>query len=39
MAALKKDPPPPTPSEKACPQCLMLVPIAAKKCGHCTSAI
>jgi large conductance mechanosensitive channel len=27
------------PTTKDCPQCLMPVPIAAKKCGHCTSAI
>lgn len=31
--------PPPTPTEKNCPQCLMIVPIAAKRCGHCTSVI
>jgi len=24
---------------KACPQCLMDVPVAAKKCGHCTSVL
>jgi large conductance mechanosensitive channel len=27
------------PTTKSCPQCLMEVPVAAKKCGHCTSAI
>jgi large conductance mechanosensitive channel len=27
------------PSTKDCPQCLMSIPIAAKKCGHCTSAL
>lgn len=26
-----------TPTTKDCPQCLMPIPIAAKKCGHCTS--
>ncbi|MEW6071367.1 MAG: large-conductance mechanosensitive channel protein MscL [Planctomycetota bacterium] len=31
--------PAPAPTTKSCPQCLMAVPIAAKKCGHCTSAI
>ena len=36
---LKKPPPPADPTERSCPQCLMLIPIAAKKCGHCTSAI
>ncbi len=41
MNRLKKSEPPPAPAatEKACPQCLMLVPLAAKRCGHCTSAI
>lgn len=29
----------PAPTTKECPQCLMPVPLAAKKCGHCTSAI
>ncbi|HXW60510.1 MAG TPA: large-conductance mechanosensitive channel protein MscL [Myxococcota bacterium] len=24
-------------TQKDCPQCLMLIPIAAKKCGHCCS--
>lgn len=24
---------------KDCPQCAMPIPIAAKKCGHCTSAV
>ena len=24
---------------KDCPQCAMAIPIAAKKCGHCTSAV
>ncbi len=36
---LKKSPPPADPTEKPCPQCLMLIPIAAKKCGHCTTAL
>jgi large conductance mechanosensitive channel len=26
-----------TPTTKDCPQCAMQIPIAAKKCGHCTS--
>jgi len=29
----------PAPTTKACPQCLMDVPLAAKKCGHCTSQL
>jgi large conductance mechanosensitive channel len=24
---------------KDCPQCLMTIPVAAKKCGHCTSTL
>ena len=30
---------PPPPNTRDCPQCLMNIPIAAKKCGHCTSAV
>ena len=30
---------PPAPHTKDCPQCLMNIPFAAKKCGHCTSAV
>ena len=30
---------PPAPSEKDCPFCLMRVPLAATRCGHCTSEI
>jgi large conductance mechanosensitive channel len=29
----------PDPTEKDCPECLMKVPLAAKRCGHCTSPI
>ena len=32
-------PPPPPPSTKDCPQCAMPIPLAAKKCGHCTSGV
>ena len=33
-------PKPPAPvTTKDCPQCAMPIPIAAKKCGHCTSAV
>jgi large conductance mechanosensitive channel len=31
--------PPPPPPMKDCPQCAMSIPAAAKKCGHCTSAV
>jgi large conductance mechanosensitive channel len=27
------------PASKDCPQCAMPIPVAAKKCGHCTSAL
>jgi large conductance mechanosensitive channel len=36
---LKKADPIPEPTEKSCPQCLMMIPKAAKKCGHCTSTL
>jgi large conductance mechanosensitive channel len=39
ISSLKKSPPPAEPTEKTCPQCAMLIPIVAKKCGHCTSNI
>jgi large conductance mechanosensitive channel len=33
-------PKPPAPvTTRACPQCAMQIPVAAKKCGHCTSAV
>ncbi len=33
-------PKPPAPvTTKDCPQCAMAIPMAAKKCGHCTSAV
>ena len=37
--ALKRQEPAPTPTEKKCPQCMMLIPIDAKRCGHCTSTL
>ncbi len=30
---------PAAPTSKDCPQCLMSIPLQAKKCGHCTSAV
>ena len=35
----KPAPPPPPVTTKDCPQCAMPIPLAAKKCGHCTSAV
>jgi large conductance mechanosensitive channel len=33
-------PKPPAPvTTKTCPQCAMAIPVAAKKCGHCTSTV
>ena len=31
--------PPPPVTTRDCPQCAMAIPLAAKKCGHCTSAV
>lgn len=41
MNALKRDQPAPAaaPTEKPCPQCAMNIPIAAKRCPHCTSPL
>ena len=39
MNKLKKQPPPADPTTKHCPECLMTVPIKAKRCGHCTAQI
>jgi len=36
---LKRTPPPADPTTKSCPECLMEVPKAAKRCGHCTSTL
>jgi large conductance mechanosensitive channel len=30
---------PPAPATKDCPECLMTIPLAAKRCGHCTAVI
>lgn len=35
----KEEGPPPPPTEEQCPYCLMLVPIAATRCPHCTSEL
>ena len=34
-----KPAPPPAPTTKDCPQCAMAIPLAAKRCGHCTSQL
>ena len=38
-ARLKSGEPPPAPTTKKCPECLSEVPIAARRCAFCTSAI
>ena len=35
----KKPEAPAAPTTKECPQCAMTIPIAAKRCGHCTSQV
>ncbi|MGC1905128.1 MAG: large conductance mechanosensitive channel protein MscL [Candidatus Acidiferrum sp.] len=36
---VSKPEPPGPPTTKDCPACAMSIPIAAKKCGHCTTAL
>ena len=36
---LRKPEPVAAPTMKDCPQCAMSIPIAAKKCGHCTTVL
>ena len=37
MARMKRGEVPPDPTTKKCPECLSEIPIAAKRCAHCTS--
>jgi len=39
LARMRRGEAPPDPSTKECPECLSVVPIAAKKCAFCTSAL
>jgi large conductance mechanosensitive channel len=39
MARLRSGEPTPDPTTKSCPECLMEIPIAARRCAHCTSVI
>ncbi len=42
MNTLKKSEPaapPPAAAEKPCPECLMNIPLKARKCAHCASAV
>ncbi len=39
MAKVNKPAPPAAPTTKPCPECLSEIPLAAKKCAFCTSAV
>ncbi len=39
LARLRRGEAPPDPTTKKCPECLSVVPIAARKCAFCTSAL
>ncbi|MBV9824520.1 MAG: large conductance mechanosensitive channel protein MscL [Alphaproteobacteria bacterium] len=39
MARLRRGETPPDPTTKKCPECLSEIPIAAKRCAHCTSPV
>lgn len=39
MARLKRGEIPPDPTSKKCPECLSEIPIAARRCAFCTSAV
>lgn len=35
----KAEAPAPAPTTKECPQCMMTIPLNAKRCGHCTTTL
>ena len=39
MARLRRGEKPPDPTTKNCPECLSVIPIAAKRCAFCTSPV
>lgn len=39
MARIHRGEAPPDPTTKKCPECLSEIPIAAKRCAHCTSPV
>lgn len=39
IAHQRKEAPAPVPATKKCPECLNDVPLAARRCGHCTSVL
>ena len=38
-ARMRRGEAPPDPTTKKCPECLSEIPIAARRCAHCTSAV
>ena len=38
-ARLSPPPAPPLPTTRPCPECLNEIPLAARRCGHCTSVV
>ena len=39
LARIKKPEPPAPPATKTCPECLSEIPLAAKRCAHCTQLV
>jgi large conductance mechanosensitive channel len=39
MARIKRGDAPPDPTTKACPECLSQIPLAARRCAFCTTAV
>jgi large conductance mechanosensitive channel len=39
MARMRRGEAPPDPTTKECPECLSTIPIAARRCAHCTTPI
>jgi large conductance mechanosensitive channel len=39
MNSMKKEAPAAAPTTKACPECGMTIPVAARKCGYCTTVL
>ena len=39
MARVKRGEAPPDPTTRQCPECLSEIPIAARRCSHCTSVV
>jgi large conductance mechanosensitive channel len=39
VARMRKDPVPPDPTTKKCPECLSEIPIDARRCMHCTQPV